>query len=175
VSTVIEVRPPGALGLNVISRPSLSTAVHWLVEGQAMLPLRGLISIPPVAIALGSMVVWVGLPGAFGLNVSSCPSLSRAVHCLLDGHANPMSEWPLSMVAGAGGRGAFGLNVTSLPTDSAVHWALDGHAIPTSSLPVSIVVGVGVPGTLGLNVTSRPAPSVTVHWLVEGQATPLTL
>jgi hypothetical protein len=54
---------PGELGLNVTSRPELSTAVHWLSEGHATAS-----SEPPLSIVVG-----VGLPGEVGLNVTSRP------------------------------------------------------------------------------------------------------
>ena len=45
-----------------------------------------------------SIVVGVGAPGAVGLNVTSRPASSTAVHWLADGHATPCRELPLSIV-----------------------------------------------------------------------------
>jgi hypothetical protein len=44
-------------------------------------------------------VVGVGVPGAFGLKVSSRPTLSTAVHCATDGHATPGSGYALALAA----------------------------------------------------------------------------
>jgi hypothetical protein len=60
---VIGVGLPGAVGLKVISSPTLSTTVHWLVEGHET----------PLDWLTGSNVIGVGLPGAVGLNVVSRP------------------------------------------------------------------------------------------------------
>jgi hypothetical protein len=76
-----------------------------------------------------SIVVRVGEPGELGLNVISCPAVSTAVHCVLDGHATLERALPLPIVMGVGCPGEFGLNVTSYPWPStAVHCVLDGHA-----------------------------------------------
>ncbi|MDQ6745599.1 MAG: hypothetical protein M3Z27_06260 [Actinomycetota bacterium] len=106
----------------------------------------------------------VGDPGEVGLNVTSRPAPSTAVHCDADGHATPLSDWPLSIDIGVGLPGEAGLNVTSRPeTSTAMHREADGHATPVrlrSGPPIvtvlSIVTGVGDPGEVGLNVTSVP-------------------
>ena len=55
----------------------------------------------------------VGAPGEVGLNVTSRPKLSTAVHWLLDGHATPFSPSPAaSMAMGVGVPGEVGSNVT---------------------------------------------------------------
>src|SRR5205807_10138845 len=68
---------PGEMGLKVTSCRALSTAVHWLVDGQSTA-----ISALPASTAAG-----VGLPGDVGSNVTSCPAKSIAVHWLPDGPA----------------------------------------------------------------------------------------
>ena len=85
-----------------------------------------------------SIVVGVEVPGAVGLNVTSRPASSTAVHWLADGHATPCRELPLSIVVGVEVSDAVGLNVPSRPMSStAVHWLADGHATPSGRVPGS--------------------------------------
>lgn len=125
-----------------------------------------------------SILVGTGAPGEAGLNVTSCPLWSTAVHCVGDGQAtlNGPPEW--SIFADRGAPADVGLNVTSLPSPSTtVHCVVDGQAIASnpSSAPGSTETGVGVPGEVGLNVTSKPLPSTAVHWLLDGHAIALRL
>jgi hypothetical protein len=63
-------------GLKVISVPSASTAVHWLVDGHDTPPLR--ISRPSIEAVLTTSPL-------VGLNVTSCPAKSTVVHWLPEG------------------------------------------------------------------------------------------
>ena len=77
-------------------------------------------------------MVETGVPGDPGLNVTSPPELSTAVHWLAEGHATPSRELPPSAVMEAGVPGDPGLNVTSPPElSTAVHWPAEGHATDT--------------------------------------------
>lgn len=94
-----------ASGLNVTTLfVGLPTAVQLFSSGQATLS-----RLPPP-----SLIV-VGLPGAVGSNVTICPSLSTAVHCVVDGHARPSGELPASMLVGVGIPGLAGSKVTCCP------------------------------------------------------------
>src|SRR5260370_34104570 len=91
-----------------------------------------------------STVTGVGVPGALGLNVTSCPLKSTAVHCETDGHATALSVSPLMIVAVVWLAGAFGLNVTSAPgLSTPVRSETDGHAIPDAPHPAPNVAAVG--------------------------------
>ena len=82
MSITVGVGVPGAVGLNVTSRPGPSaaipvnappTAVHWLTDGHAT-PCRMNPEFPV------STTVGVGVPGAVGLNVACRPLPPTAVH-----------------------------------------------------------------------------------------------
>ena len=98
-----------------------------------------------------------------GLNVTSSPSVSTAVHWSADGHATPLRA-PRSTCNGVGLPGEFGLKVTAVPGyPTPVHWLAEGHATADWSLP-GVVVTVGLPGESGSKVTnSWPSPSTAVH------------
>ena len=87
-SIVAGLGVPGEVGLNVTSRPTTSTAVHWLLEGQATV----------VRSSLGlAIVTGVGVPGEVGLNVTSSPRVPTAVHCSRAGQEtlyNPLPSPP---------------------------------------------------------------------------------
>ena len=78
--------------------------MHWLADGHAT----------PESEAV-SIVAGRGVPGEVGLNVTSCPPPSTAVHWVVEGHANACSpeKKPGSIVMGVGFPGEVGLNVTS--------------------------------------------------------------
>jgi hypothetical protein len=95
----------------VISRPDVSTAVHWVVAGQAI----------DTAMAVASIGVGATPAGDCGLNVTSAPPVSIAVHCVSVGHETASSAELLTEVATAS-VGEAGLNVTTWPrTSTAVH------------------------------------------------------
>jgi hypothetical protein len=60
--------------------------VHCVVDGHTT-PLRPLKLLVVERLIVGG----VGVPGEAGLNVTSSPSPSTAVHRLVDGHATPAS------------------------------------------------------------------------------------
>ena len=71
-SMIVGVVAPGAVGSNVTSRPEASTAVHWLLEGQATATI--------LAPEVPSTDTGTGVPGARGANVTARPAGSTAVH-----------------------------------------------------------------------------------------------
>ena len=66
-------------GLNVTSLPLVSTAVHWVVDGQDRVPWLPVLVTP---VAVGPLVSAC----VAGLNVISLPPPSSAVHCVVEGH-----------------------------------------------------------------------------------------
>ena len=117
-----------------------------------------------------SIVTGVGVPGDVGLNVTSAPPSSTAVHWVVDGQATPTTcETPLAITAvWRLGPGETGSNVISWLDGkgapmalvvTAVHWLVDGHAIAYPPL----WAGTGVPGEFGSNVTSSSLPPTAVH------------
>lgn len=64
--------------------------MHWLLDGHAT----------AASPAAGSTVAGVGVPGEAGLNVTSCPRSSTAMHSFAVGHATASScVWPLWSIA----------------------------------------------------------------------------
>jgi hypothetical protein len=94
----------GANGLNVISHPLLSTAVHWPADGHETAS----------GSCCGSKVCSAGVPSERGSNVDSDPATVTAVHWPTDGHEMPVTSDPL-IVAAVGLKGAVGSNVTTVP------------------------------------------------------------
>jgi hypothetical protein len=94
-------------GSNVTSRPALSTAVHWLVEGQATD-----VTAPPPTSASAIDVAFT-FP-FWGSKVTAYPLASTLVHWLEDGQATASCALPT--VADCGRPpGCVGSNVTSRP------------------------------------------------------------
>jgi len=98
----------------------------------------------------------LGVPGEAGSNVTDCPELLTAVHCVIVGHA---TEFKLKLVGGLTATGCCvtpdcGSNVISLPAAStAAHRVADGHATEFSWTPLSIKVALVVTPEIGSNVT----------------------
>src|SRR5437660_117666 len=75
----------------------------------------------------------VGLPGAFGSNVTSCtaPKKSTAVHGDVVGQETAPTASPGSIETGTGCWREPGANVTVWPAEStAVHWETEGQETP---------------------------------------------
>src|ERR1017187_10526884 len=124
---------PSVTGLNVIRRPAPSTATHCVVELHAT---AFSVSVPSIVVGPS-----LTLP-VVALKVTACPSLSTAVHRLLDGsHDTALIAFEPSIdgVGPAITLPVVGLNVSSRPLPSTVtHSVLDRQATADSAFPESI-------------------------------------
>jgi hypothetical protein len=154
----------GSVGSNLTTRARALTATHSVVVGQE--------TAVPWLLA-GKIGVGVGVPGAFGLNVTcSPPAKSMAVHWLVEGHDTPFSELPLSMVETTRPAGADGLNVTARPASlTAVHWVSEGQEIAfNDELPVVSswnaplhVIGAASAGAGATAITATRRATARMH------------
>src|SRR5947209_4435721 len=89
LSSGLDVRPVlGEPGSKLNSVPPLSTAVHWVFDGQATDR-----STCPESIETGDCAV--GAPGGDpGSKATTCPASSPATHWLVDRQLSPRSAWP---------------------------------------------------------------------------------
>jgi hypothetical protein len=148
-SIVVGVGVPGEVGLNVTSclitengteLEAGPTAVHCVVDGHAMLENPSCASCETCSVPPLSSVTRVGVPGDVGLNVTSRPLETVAVHCVRDGHAmlgRVGEPFPVAIVVaaaplpGEAGSKVTSSSVFSKPTPpTAVHCVTDGHATP---------------------------------------------
>ena len=109
---------------------------------------------------------------ASGLNVTSPPESSSAVHCAADGQARSMiGSLPCSILTGAAPAGDAGLNVASKPTPATTHSVADGQTTADHDCwPSEVTNGLAlVPGS---NVITLPWSSAATHDDVDGHASP---
>ncbi|MGZ4248484.1 MAG: hypothetical protein ACXVUE_09300 [Solirubrobacteraceae bacterium] len=156
--------------MNVTSRPRSSTAVHWVLSGQATLESR----------PLGSIVRGVAPAGDDGSKVTALVLLI-AVHCVAvaqEIEPRPNSS-PGSREVTRGAVAEPGVKVMASPDPStATHCVVIGQA--TSLMPIpdeataagSMSTGCGVTGSLGSKVKLSPLLSTAVHCCASGQAMP---
>src|SRR5271165_5255666 len=132
--------------------------VHWVADGHA---------IPRTPFVAPLKGTTVGVPGACGSKVTSCPLSSPAVHWLSVGHwmrSRSFSPTLSTVVEGTVTSSLLaGSIVNTSPTAfPIVHCEADGHAIDSSGI-LDSVTEVAPAGSVGLKVKALPNESTARH------------